>query len=92
MISVKTILLLISITMSYGVAMTFPKMGSDESKESIDAWLVKTKSFLRAVPDYKPYVDITWTAKKANTTRGFEDGPGVGTPPVVPLADQERRC
>ena len=88
MISIKSVLLLISITMSYGVAMTFPKMGSDETKESIDAWLVKTKGFLRAVPDYKPYVDATWIAKKADDTRGFKDGPGTGDPPVVPLADQ----
>ena len=74
--------------MSVHAAIPFPKLTRDETKESIDAWLVKTKSFLRAVPDYKPYVDAKWIALKADDTRGFKDGLGVGDPPVVPLAEQ----
>ena len=85
---VITVLLLLIITMSNGIALQLPKLESDETKESVDAWLIKTKSFLRAVPEYKPYVDITWTAKKSCPKRGFTDGPAVGTPPTVPVADQ----
>ena len=47
---------------SSGIAMVLPTLGSNETKESIDAWKIKTKSYLRAIPAYQPYVDTTWTA------------------------------
>ena len=35
---------------SSGIAMVLPTLGKDETKESIDAWKIKTKSYLRAIP------------------------------------------
>ena len=73
---------------SSGIAMVLPKLKADETLESIEAWKVQTKSYLRAMPAFQPYVDITWTAKKENSSRGFVDGTAVGDPPVVPPAEQ----
>ena len=74
------LLTLCAIMQSSGIAMVLPTLGKDETRESIDAWKIKTKSYLRAIPAYKPYVDTTWTAKKADSSRGFVDGTGVGDP------------
>ena len=78
---VKTLFKL-CIIMTSGIAMTFSSLGPNETKESIDAWFVKTKSIIRSMPTYTPYVDDTWTAKKLSDTRGFEDSAAVGG--VVP--------
>ena len=54
-------------------AATIRSLSMIESKESIDTWFNQVKAFLRAIPAYQKYMDLTWTAHANNPTRGFTD-------------------
>ena len=44
-----------------------------ETKESIDAWYNQTRAFVRAIPTYQRYMDLTWLSHAESQTRGFTD-------------------
>ena len=48
-------------------------LNNAETKDSIDAWFVQVKAFLRAIPVYAKYMDLVWTSHSASETRGFQN-------------------
>ena len=44
-----------------------------ETKETIDSWYNQTRAFIRAIPTYSKYMDLTWTAHSSDENRGFAD-------------------
>ena len=44
-----------------------------ETKETIDSWYNQTGAFIRAIPTYSKYMDLTWTAHSSDENRGFAD-------------------
>ena len=52
---------------------TIRSLSTVETKESIDAWFNQTRAFIRAIPTYQKYMDMTWTSHAITTTRGFEE-------------------
>ena len=46
-------------------------LNSAETKDSIDAWFVQVKAFIRAIPVYGKFMDLEWTAHSQSETRGF---------------------
>ena len=53
-------------------AATIRSLNSNETKETIDAWFNQTKAFIRAIPAYSRYMDLTWSSHAASVTRGFK--------------------
>ena len=54
-------------------AATIRSLNTVETKETIDAWFNQTRAFIRAIPAYAKYMDLTWTAHSQDETRGFSD-------------------
>ena len=54
-------------------AATIRSLNTVETKETIDAWFNQTRAFIRAIPSYSKYMDLTWTAHSQNESRGFSD-------------------
>ena len=48
-------------------------LNNAETKDSIDAWFVQVKAFLRAIPVYAKYMDLVWTSHSASEPRGFQN-------------------
>ena len=46
-------------------------LNSAETKDSIDAWFVQVKAFIRAIPVYGKFMDLEWTAHSQSETRDF---------------------
>ena len=53
-------------------AATIRSLNSNETKETIDAWFNQTKAFIRAIPAYARYMDLTWSSHATSVTRGFQ--------------------
>ena len=47
-------------------------LNTSETKDSIDAWFVQVKAFVRAIPVYGKFMDLVWTAHSQSETRGFQ--------------------
>ena len=54
-------------------AATIRSLNTVETKETIDAWFNQTRAFIRAIPSYSKYMDLTWTAHSQDEARGFSD-------------------
>ena len=60
-------------------AATIRSLGTVETKDSIDSWFNQTKAFIRAIPTYARYMDMTWKSYGEDTNRGFEEKTISGT-------------
>ena len=54
-------------------AATIRSLNMSETKETIDAWYNQTRAFIRAIPTYSKYMDLTWKAHSEDENRGFAD-------------------
>ena len=54
-------------------AATIRSLAMVETKDSIDMWFNQVRAFLRAIPSYQKYMDLTWKAHAESPTRGFVD-------------------
>ena len=57
-------------------------LNTSETKDSIDAWFVQVKAFVRAIPVYGKFMDLVWTAHSQSEK---EDSSQSLTPPTLLL-------
>ena len=60
-------------------AATIRSLGTHETKDSIDTWFNQCKSFLRTVPCFARYMDLTWKSYGEDINCGFEEKTVAGT-------------